>query len=334
MKKILTVVIPAYNSESFIRRCLDSLLVPAFMDMVEILVINDGSKDKTSEIAQEYHQKYPESIYVIDKDNGNYGSVMNVGLKRATGKYFKTLDSDDWYNKDAFEKFVLELEESDADIIFNDYEDYEESTQESKLLTVKPNVPQSTDVTITEEIWTGEIMGKYSIHSITYKTERLKASGLVWPEKVYYSDLQTLFWPLRLCKSIRFVPQPVYVYLVGRDEQSMSKKSQLKNFHSYDIVANNILDEFLRNSNPTQVTYKMQESNLKYIVQQLYGYLKFPSFKNFERITALDDKLKNTGHIYNHFNHLSYRKFKFVKLFRKDPKSIGFRIFRTIIRFI
>lgn len=85
--------------EKYLRRCLDSLIIDEDgMKQLEVLVINDGSKDSSSQIAHEYQDKYPDTFRVIDKENGNYGSCINRGLKEATGKYVKVLDADDWFD--------------------------------------------------------------------------------------------------------------------------------------------------------------------------------------------------------------------------------------------
>lgn len=82
MEKILTIVIPTYNMQDYLRRCLDSLIVPEEqMKHLEVLVVNDGSKDNSSAIAHEYQDKYPDTFRVIDKENGNYGSCVNRGLR-------------------------------------------------------------------------------------------------------------------------------------------------------------------------------------------------------------------------------------------------------------
>src|SRR5574344_1376419 len=120
MDKILTIIIPTYNMEKYLRHCLDSLIVPN-MDKVEVLVINDGSKDSSSAIGHEYQDKYPQTFRVIDKENGNYGSCINRGLKEATGKYVKVLDADDWYDSDECLKLILYLiydNTSDVDFLY------------------------------------------------------------------------------------------------------------------------------------------------------------------------------------------------------------------------
>ena len=103
MDKILSIIVPTYNMEKYLERCLSSLIVSdEQMAMLEVLVINDGSKDRSSEIAHGYESRYPDTFRVIDKTNGHYGSCVNRGLQEATGKYVKVLDADDWFNTENF----------------------------------------------------------------------------------------------------------------------------------------------------------------------------------------------------------------------------------------
>lgn len=106
MEKILTIIIPAYNMEKFLPYCLDSLLIESRLEDVEVLVINDGSTDRTSAIAHEYEERLHGIVRVIDKNNGNYGSCINVGLKEAAGRYIKILDADDSFDTDNFGLFI------------------------------------------------------------------------------------------------------------------------------------------------------------------------------------------------------------------------------------
>ena len=97
--KLITFAIPCYNSEKYMNKCIDSLLV--CKDDIEIIIVDDGSKDKTAKIADDYQKKYPETIKAIHKENGGHGSGVNKGLEYATGLYFKVVDSDDWVNEEA-----------------------------------------------------------------------------------------------------------------------------------------------------------------------------------------------------------------------------------------
>ncbi len=98
MEKTLSISIAAYNVEEFLKNTLDSLVAPEIMDDIEVLIIDDGSKDNTAAIGKEFVDKYPNSFKVISKPNGGYGSTINAAIDAATGQYFKTLDGDDWYD--------------------------------------------------------------------------------------------------------------------------------------------------------------------------------------------------------------------------------------------
>lgn len=101
--KLISFAIPSYNSENYLSHCVDTLLTGK--DEVEIIIINDGSKDNTLKIAKEYEKKYPNIVKAIDKKNGGHGSGVNKGLELATGLYYKVVDSDDWVNEESLKKY-------------------------------------------------------------------------------------------------------------------------------------------------------------------------------------------------------------------------------------
>lgn len=106
MNKILTITVPSYNTEKYIDECMPFLLDDSIVDDIEILVVSDGSKDKTVEVATKWSEKYPQTIRVIEKENGGHGSTINRGILEARGKYFKVVDGDDWVKTDNLVKLV------------------------------------------------------------------------------------------------------------------------------------------------------------------------------------------------------------------------------------
>ena len=118
--KLLTITVPVYNTEEYLPKCLDSLIIDEYMDILEVLIVIDGSPDNSLAIAQEYAQKYPNTFIVINKENGGHSSAINKGLELATGKYFKLLDSDDWFDKDSFKVFIENLQSLDIDLVMAD----------------------------------------------------------------------------------------------------------------------------------------------------------------------------------------------------------------------
>ena len=119
--KVLSIAIPVYNTENYIKRCVDSLAIQDIINDIEIILVNDGSKDNSIKIMNEYKAKYPESIIVVDKENGGHGSTINKALSIATGKYFRVLDSDDWFDSKNFVTFVNKLKDEDVDLIITNY---------------------------------------------------------------------------------------------------------------------------------------------------------------------------------------------------------------------
>ena len=105
--KLLSIAIPSYNSENYMRNCIESLLPGG--EEVEIIIVNDGSKDGTAAIADEYAEKYPTIVKAIHQENGGHGEAVNAGLRAATGLYYKVVDSDDWVNEEAYLKILKKL---------------------------------------------------------------------------------------------------------------------------------------------------------------------------------------------------------------------------------
>ena len=112
--KLLSVAVPCYNSQDYMEKCINSILVGG--EDVEILIVDDGSTDKTAEIADKYERDYPEIVRAIHKENGGHGDAVNTGYRNATGKYFKVCDSDDWLDVKACELLVNKAESDNATV--------------------------------------------------------------------------------------------------------------------------------------------------------------------------------------------------------------------------
>ena len=104
--KLLSVIIPAYNMEAYLQQCVESILRTPSLATVEVVVVNDGSKDKTLRIARQYAERYADTVRVIDKPNGNYGSTINAALPVVRGEYVKILDADDCFDTPSLAKFL------------------------------------------------------------------------------------------------------------------------------------------------------------------------------------------------------------------------------------
>lgn len=225
--KTLTVSIAAYNMEKYIEEALTSLTDERIVDKLEIFVVDDGGVDRTLEIAQTFAQKYPKSVFPVHKENGGYGSTVNYSIQHASGKYFKTLDGDDWFDRKGLYQLVQLLETTDADVISTETQSTCETRQQLKNL-----VEMSTyKVERISEIQSLRVLGH---QSLTYKTEVLRNSGVRLPEHILYTDGIYMVVPFHIAETILVTDFIVYYYRVDREGQSISKESRIK--HKDDQV--------------------------------------------------------------------------------------------------
>lgn len=241
MEKILSVIIPTYNMERYLDKCLESLIIDKGMELLEVLVINDGSKDKSVSIARNYQEKYPDTFRVIDKENGNYGSCINRGLKEATGKYVKILDADDYYNNDSLKDFMALLQKNDVDIVFNDYTVVDENGKE--LYHLSFNLPDGKVFNIKDTLRRDEYQ-KVRMHSVTYRRCILIDMDYVQTEKISYTDQEWIFTPLTKVKTSIYFDKVLYCYLYGRQGQSMSKEKINKNIAQLEQVVYSLTEKY------------------------------------------------------------------------------------------
>lgn len=220
MNKLLTLAVPTYNMEKYLMRCLDSVLCEN-MDYLEVLVVNDGSKDSSSEIGHTYETRYPNVIRVIDKENGNYGSCVNRALAEAKGKYFRMLDADDWCDTVALNQWLENLKTCDADMVLTVAED---RNDEGKILQTldAPCAVQEGTIYMANK-FDGIRLGYTKLfcsHIVTYKTSILKGIKLHLQHGISYTDNEYVFFPLDHIQTIVYYRLPVYQYFVGREGQT------------------------------------------------------------------------------------------------------------------
>lgn len=219
MDKILTIVIPTYNMQDYLRRCLDSLIVSKEqMQKLEVLVVNDGSKDKSSSIAHEYQDKYPNTFRVIDKENGNYGSCVNRGLKEATGKYIKILDADDWFDTANLSTFIDRLQATDVDVVLTDYNIHKQhETVEQRDLMAKTDYIYSVEDAFAENP-TGIIF--MQMHMVAYKLSCFDGLDYHQTEGISYTDQEWVLIPWANVRTLLYFPLSVYQYNLSREGQT------------------------------------------------------------------------------------------------------------------
>lgn len=236
--KILSVIVPSYNMEKYLPKCLGSVVVaPALMEKLEVLVVNDGSKDRTSEIAHGFEAQYPGTFRVIDKANGNYGSCINRGLAEATGFYVKVLDADDFVDTAAFSDYLEALVEEAAkgdgaaDLVVTDYVVVDEAGK----VTERPNFGLKESAASFGGRRRGD--PRFTVHAVTYRTENVRRIGYRQTEGISYTDTEWVIEPMVTVRRLKYLPRVVTHYLLGRAGQTMETKTFASHFGQFvDIV--------------------------------------------------------------------------------------------------
>ena len=228
--KLLSVVIPCYNSQEYMKYCIESLL-PGGED-VELLIVNDGSSDKTTEIANEYAKAYPSIIRAIHQINGGHGEAVNTGIKNATGLYLKVVDSDDWVDTRAYLKILNILKEftnenKSIDMFISNFVYEKEGSKFKKVMKYDDVLPEG-------KIFTWDDIGKFKkgqyilMHSVIYITQLLRNCNLVLPKHTFYVDNLFVYVPLKYVKDIYYLNVDFYRYFIGREDQSVNESVMIK----------------------------------------------------------------------------------------------------------
>lgn len=227
-EKVLSVIIPSYNSKPYLDKCLASLVVPELMDKMDVIVVNDGSTDGSENISQSYIDRYPDSFTLVNKENGGHGSAINAGAEVARGKYMKVLDADDWFLTESIPKFLEILENASADVVLTCHHTINITTGEVKNWRCFPDEPG-------KEYTMEEIMGSWknfdrslTFHGITYRTEFYKEKGVRLAENVFYEDHEYATYPCCVARTVMPLDLFVYEYRIGDVSQSVSAQNQLK----------------------------------------------------------------------------------------------------------
>lgn len=245
--KYITFAVPAYNSEAYLERCIDTLL--PFVFDAEIVIINDGSSDQTLNIAKKYQNKYPNDIVIIDKENGGHGSGVNEGLAHAKGLYYKVIDSDDWIDIEAFNVLLNQIkahvaEGQEADLYFTNftYNHFEDQTYFVRDYNRNFPKDQFFDWTKTKKKF------KYSatilMHALYYKTSVLRKSKINLPHHTFYVDNIFVFEPLSYASKLFYLDISVYQYFIGRADQSITQENICKNYKQQIRVMKHMIQSY------------------------------------------------------------------------------------------
>lgn len=228
--KLLSIAVPCYNSQDYMRNCIESLLPGG--ELVEILIVDDGSSDQTGIIADEYAERFPSIVRAIHQENAGHGGAVNTGMRNATGRYFKVVDSDDWVDLDSYMRILKAIrifveEESPVDLVVSNFVYEKQGNIINMAMRYRNALPEEQIITWDEvkRFRKGQYM---LMHSVIFRMDVLKESGLKLPEHTFYVDNLFVYVPMQYVKTLYYIDADFYRYFIGRDDQSVNEAVMIR----------------------------------------------------------------------------------------------------------
>ncbi|MEG1848236.1 MAG: glycosyltransferase family A protein [Lachnospiraceae bacterium] len=253
--KLLSITIPCYNSEAYMRQCIDSLIIGG--EDVEILIVNDGSKDGTQTIGEAYQAQYPSIVRLINQENGGHGAAVNTGIREATGLFFKVVDSDDWVKETAYLQILHTLRELTGgtqvlDMLISNFVYEKVGEEKHKVMSYRSVFPEHTMFTWKDVHHFRK--GQYILmHSVIYRTRLLRECGLQLPEHTFYVDNIFVFEPLPYVKNMYYLDVNFYRYFIGREDQSVNEEVMIGRIDQ-QISVNKLMIDYVVHNGLNRVT--------------------------------------------------------------------------------
>ncbi|WP_062387298.1 glycosyltransferase family 2 protein [Demequina iriomotensis] len=263
---LLTAVVPSYNSADYMERCVDSLLVGGAD--VEILIVNDGSRDATGAIADMYEARYPGRVRAIHKPNGGHGSTINVGLAEARGRYFKVVDSDDWVDADALVELLATLgrleAEDGVDMVVSNFVYEKEGRARTSAVRYRRVLPQGR-VFGWDQVGRMRKTQYLLMHSLVYRTQLLRDMGLELPEHTFYVDNIVAYMPLPYVQRLYYLDVDLYRYYIGREGQSVAEQVMISRLDQQLRVNTMMMEHVAREVSPGHPAYRYMTHYLEIV---------------------------------------------------------------------
>ena len=334
--KLLSITIPSYNSQDYLANCVESLLPGG--DRVEIIIINDGSTDRTGEIADAYAAKYPTIVKAVHQENGGHGEGINQGLRHATSKYFKVVDSDDRLSADLpdFLDYLESLEpQGGADVVVTNYYYYHPDGKGDKTISYASVLPEGR-ILSWSDTKPFRLHQMLTIHSCTFRTEIMRRWKAELPKHTFYEDNLMVCQTMPHVKTLSYFNRDLYLYTIGREGQSVQQDVMMRRY-SHQILCTELcfrschLDDIRE---PRLQRYMRHEMFMMFGISILFTRLN----KSDETDAALDQMWKNCAvHDAKWANHFRNRSpLFFISMPGKFGRNVSCRFYRLankVVRF-
>ena len=344
MNKLLSIVIPVYKVEEYIDKCISSLIVPNknHLQLLDIIVINDGTPDNSAILAKGYEKNYPGVVRVIDQENRGHGGAWNHGTELAEGRYLFYLDSDDWFDTAEFEKLIKYLQNCDTDMVVLDKMNYYAENDSYTTIERKSMIPEKIYSTDTFDwLSCGEGANITYSHNTVYRTAMMQKYMPLFCEKVMYDDVSLQLIPIIIAKDFVYVKYNVYRYYIGRPGQSFDPKVRAAKASEHvgkvlQFVMN--WNKKYRNVAPLGTTRRAWADELysSFGYHHYYELAEFPFEIAKPRLQEWDDFIRKefpdikTSHVMNVYRALPfslfYAWFKVYHLIKRASRFISRKI--------
>ncbi len=312
--KLISFAVPCYNSEAYMRHCIDTLLTGG--DKIEVIIVNDGSSDGTAAIADEYKAAHPDLVKVVHKENGGHGSGIMAGLKEAEGLYYKVVDSDDWADEESLQKVLNLIEEFQSkdellDMIICNYA-YEHEGEKPRTVHYRGIFPRGRKFT-WDECGLFDITRYVIMHSVFYRTQMVREADLKIPLHTFYVDNIFLYYPMPLVKTIYYLDTDFYRYFIGRADQSVNEANMIKRVDQQILVSKLLLEKHdlteIRKDRPKLYRYMINYASIMVLISALLLTLAGTE-ESLKKLTEYWAYIKtNHPKVYPHIRHRSLAGF-------------------------
>ena len=288
----VSVIVPVYNVEKYLKRCLDSLINQTLSD-IDIICINDGSKDSSLQILEQYAQK-ESRIVIYNQENSGLSVARNTGLEHASGEYIGFVDSDDWVDLDFYEKLYNSAKNNNADIAVADFI-REHPNKKPKRLKLKEEKIYTTP---EDKFMICKVHREGCVWNKIYRTEFIKSINLKFVPKMYYEDRDFTIRSLYFSKKLVTTPNTYYRYFVNPKSIVNKRRNYIQDEH-YILVRQQVL-QFIKEHNikVPDGLYKAEIYRYKLFGKTLFTIKESINSKYiflFGKIQIFKMRLKNNG---------------------------------------
>ena len=286
-----------------------SFVESSVADDIELIITDDGSKDDTTKIVEQYVNKYPNIVKLIKKQNEGPGSTVNSGIKNASGKYFRMVDGDDWVKTENLVEYINLLKSVDVDMVISNYDIYDNSTKQI-IKTHKFNLPANKILNFNDVY----SRTPKQMHAICFKTSLFKDNNIVL-DNCFYTDVEYVLFPVQFVKNLIYFNKTIYVYRVAQAGQSVSPASMKKNIGQHEKVLEHLLETFNKN----ELNYDV--GNKHFIASRIAQMAS----TNLTTLLMFEPSKENKLRIKNFFTDLKSKNKEIYHLFLKSKKATALK---------